>query len=75
MKLGIVIPFLTKTQKNPINCVTHVRISGDISCFSPKTSNFCYIGNTNKICMLISSEAAVQKRMKIYNKLTGEYPC
>ena len=42
MKLYTVIPYLKKIQKC-INHVTHPLSSADVSIFSPKVSNFCYI--------------------------------
>ena len=42
MKLGTVVPCLKKIQKY-INHVAHLLSSADISIFSPKISNFCYI--------------------------------
>ena len=41
MKLGTVIPYLEKIQKN-MNHVTHPLSSADISIFSPEIGKFCY---------------------------------
>ena len=42
MKLGTIIPYLKKIQKN-MNHLTHPLTSADISIFSPEISKFCYI--------------------------------
>ena len=52
MKLGTVIPYLEKIQKN-MNHVAHPLSSADISIFHRKSANFAISRNTDIECILI----------------------
>ena len=52
MKLGSVVPYLKKIQKN-MNHVTHTLTSADISIFYRKSAHFVISRNTDIDCILV----------------------